>query len=84
MEQGDKPVPQSPRPTATPQPLDPREQAHEDYEHNPQPPTPGSMQQRGATEQEVAPTKPLTQAPVNDERDAAEDEIDPRDELTPG
>jgi hypothetical protein len=84
----DKPVPQSPaHPAAMHQPLDPREQPHEDDERTPQPPAAGSMQQRGATEREVTPIKPLAQAPAdpaNNERDAVEDDIEPQDELTPG
>lgn len=82
----DKTVPQPPRPTAAPQPLDPPDQTHEGDKRTPQS-SPGSMQQRGATEHEVAPIKPLTQAPtepVDQEREVTEDDIDPRDELTPG
>jgi len=84
----DKSVPQSPEPpTTVRQPRDSREQPQFGDERTSPPPTPGSMQQRGATEQEVAPIKPLMQAPNDpgsDERDAEEDDIDPQDELTPG
>jgi hypothetical protein len=87
MEQGDNPVPQSPQPTAVRQTLDQHGQPRDADEQTPQPPTPGSMQQRGATEHETVPIKTVMQDPANpakDKRDAKEDDMDPRDELTPG
>lgn len=84
----DKRTPESPE--GYPQPvrkqLDQREQTHEGERRAPEA-QPGAEQQRGATEQEVTPIKPPMNGPadlVTPERDKSDDEIDPRDELTPG
>jgi hypothetical protein len=85
----DQKTPQSPEgyPKAVREQLDQREQTHEGERRPPQPARPGTMQGRGATEKEVTPIKPPMRGPgdlLSHEQEETDDDIDPRDELTPG
>ena len=56
-------------------------------DEQPAQPQPGQMSERGATEEQVVPLKPPMSEPIDPtraEHNKDDDEIDPRDELTPG